>query len=110
MNSNTILFIAFFINNRRRLTNVPPYLTMARQLGIWQNTNRLIIPSARQSNRQDVNIETKWSRNSTDQTPEVWHGLQSIMAYKRKASPVADTDVLLLDKLNNFFARFEDNT
>ena len=32
------------------------------------------------------------------------HGLQT------KTSPVADHDVLLPDKLNNFFARFEDNT
>uniref|UniRef100_A0A4W5NM05 Reverse transcriptase domain-containing protein n=1 Tax=Hucho hucho TaxID=62062 RepID=A0A4W5NM05_9TELE len=34
------------------------------------------------------------------------------IVYKRskKTSPVADTDVLLPDQLNNFFARFEDNT
>ena len=30
--------------------------------------------------------------------------------YKRKTSHVADTDVLLLNKLNTFFACFEDNT
>jgi hypothetical protein len=30
--------------------------------------------------------------------------------YKRKTSPVADHDVFLPDKLNNFFACFEDNT
>ncbi|XP_071268150.1 endoplasmic reticulum-Golgi intermediate compartment protein 1-like isoform X3 [Salvelinus alpinus] len=40
----------------------------------------------------------------------MWQGLQSITDYKKKTSPVADTDVLLPDKLNNFFARFEDNT
>ena len=40
----------------------------------------------------------------------MWQGLQSITDYKNKTSPVADTDVLLPDKLNNFFARFEDNT
>jgi hypothetical protein len=40
----------------------------------------------------------------------MWQGLQSITEYKKKTSPVADTDVLLPDKLNNFFARFEDNT
>ena len=39
----------------------------------------------------------------------MWQGLQSIMDYKRKTSPVADHDVLLPDRLNNFFARFEDN-
>ena len=32
------------------------------------------------------------------------------MNYKGKTSHVADTDVLLPDKLNTFFARFEDNT
>jgi hypothetical protein len=33
------------------------------------------------------------------------HGLQ-----KRKTSPIVDPDVKLPDKLNNFFAHFEDNT
>ena len=37
-------------------------------------------------------------------------GLQTITDYKRKTNHVADTDVLLLDRLNTFFARFEDNT
>ena len=40
----------------------------------------------------------------------MWQGLQSITDYKTKTSPVADFDVLLSNKLNNFFARFEDNT
>ena len=40
----------------------------------------------------------------------MWQGLQSITDYKKKTSPVADTDVLLTDKLNNWFAPFEDNT
>jgi hypothetical protein len=40
----------------------------------------------------------------------MWQGLQSITDYKRKTSPIADTDVLLPDRLNNFFAQFEDNT
>ena len=39
----------------------------------------------------------------------MWQGLQLIMDYKKKTSPVADQDVLLPDRLNNFFARFEDN-
>ena len=40
----------------------------------------------------------------------MWQGLQSITDYKKKTSPVTDQDVLLPDRLNNFFARFEDNT
>jgi hypothetical protein len=32
------------------------------------------------------------------------------MDYKGKTSHFVDTDVMLLDKLNTFFARFEDNT
>jgi hypothetical protein len=47
--------------------------------------------------------------NGSD-TRGMWQGLQSITDYKRKTSPVADQDVLLLDRLNNFFAHFEDNT
>ena len=40
----------------------------------------------------------------------MWQGLQEIMDYKKKTSHVTDTDVTLTDKLNTFFARFEDNT
>ena len=40
----------------------------------------------------------------------MWQGLQTITDYKGKTSYITDTDVLLPDKLNNFFARFEDNT
>ena len=40
----------------------------------------------------------------------MWQGLQSITDYKKKPSPVTDQDVLLPGRLNNFFARFEDNT
>ena len=40
----------------------------------------------------------------------MWQGLQLITDYKRKTNPVADHDALLPDRLNNFFARFEDNT
>ena len=39
----------------------------------------------------------------------MWQALQTITDYKKKTIPVADIDVLLPDKLNNFFARFEDN-
>ena len=40
----------------------------------------------------------------------MWQGLQSITDYKKKTSPVSDQDVLLPDRLNNFFARYEDKT
>uniref|UniRef100_A0A8C7KLB1 Alkylated DNA repair protein AlkB homologue 8 N-terminal domain-containing protein n=1 Tax=Oncorhynchus kisutch TaxID=8019 RepID=A0A8C7KLB1_ONCKI len=43
-------------------------------------------------------------------TRGMWQGLQSIMDYRKKSSPVTDQDVLLPGRLNNFFARFEDNT
>uniref|UniRef100_A0A8K9XHI6 Reverse transcriptase domain-containing protein n=1 Tax=Oncorhynchus mykiss TaxID=8022 RepID=A0A8K9XHI6_ONCMY len=47
--------------------------------------------------------------NGSD-TRGMWHGLQSIMDYRKKTSPVMDQNVLLPYRLNNFFARFEDNT
>ena len=47
--------------------------------------------------------------NGSD-TRGMWQVLQSITDYKRKTMPVADHDVLLPDRLNNFFALFEDNT
>ena len=50
------------------------------------------------------------SQFNGSETRGMWQGLQSIMDYKKKTSPVADHDVLLPDRLNNFFARFEDNT
>jgi hypothetical protein len=40
----------------------------------------------------------------------MWQDLQTITDYRGKTSHVADTDVLLPDKLNTFFARFEDDT
>ena len=40
----------------------------------------------------------------------MWQDLQTITDYKGNTSHVADTDVLLPDKLNTFIARFEDNT
>jgi hypothetical protein len=43
-------------------------------------------------------------------TRGMWQGLQPITDYKKKTNPVVDEDVLLPDRLNNFFARFEDNT
>ena len=42
-------------------------------------------------------------------TRRTWQGLQSITDYKKRISPIADIDVLLPDKLNNFFARFKNN-
>jgi hypothetical protein len=38
----------------------------------------------------------------------MWQGLQTIMDYKGK--DVAEKEVLLPDKLNTFFARFDDNS
>ena len=40
----------------------------------------------------------------------MWQGLQTVTDYKRKTSHVTETDVLLPDRLNKFFAHFEDNT
>ena len=71
------------------------------------NTNSVVIPSVRRSNRENVSTEIKWSRNSTTKT--IWHGLQTIRDYKGRTSHVADSNVLLPDKLNTF-ASFEDNT
>ena len=47
--------------------------------------------------------------NGLDMRP-MWQGLQTITDYKRKTSHVASTDILLSDRLNTFFARFEDST
>ncbi|KAK6293853.1 hypothetical protein J4Q44_G00361790 [Coregonus suidteri] len=47
--------------------------------------------------------------NSSD-TRRMWQGLQTITDYKWKSSHVVNTDVSHPDKLNTFFARFEDNT
>ena len=56
----------------------------------------------------------RWSEQSDSTLQDcfgrMWQGLQSITDYKKKTRPVADIDVLLTDKLNNFFTRFEDNT
>ena len=65
----------------------------------------LIRHSQRHYNREKVESQF----NGSD-TRGMWQGLQSIMEYKKKTSPVADPIVLLPDKLNNFFAHFEDNT
>jgi hypothetical protein len=50
------------------------------------------------------------SQFNCSNTRRMWQGLQTITDYKKKTSPVADIDILLSDKLNNFFVRFEDNT
>ena len=50
------------------------------------------------------------SQFNGSETRGMLQGLQSITDYKKKTIPVADHDVLLPDKRNNFFARFEDNT
>ena len=45
--------------------------------------------------------------NSSD-TRRMRQGLQTITDYNRKTSNAADIDILLPDKLNTFFARFDD--
>ena len=50
------------------------------------------------------------SQFNVSDTRGMCQGLQSITDYKKKSSPVTDQDVLLPGRLNNFFARFEDNT
>jgi hypothetical protein len=67
---------------------------------------RKTIKQAKRQHRD--NVESQF--NGGSDTRRMWQGLQSIMDYKKKTSPIADTNVLLPDKLNNFFARFEDNT
>ena len=57
--------MAAFLQNWK---HEPPHLTMERWLGIWPNTNSVVILSARQSNKWNVSIEKKCSRNSTAQT------------------------------------------
>ena len=52
-------------------------------------------------------VESQFNGSNTRQ---MWQGLRSITDYKGKTSPVAEINVFLPDKLNNFFARFEDNT
>jgi hypothetical protein len=75
------------------------------------NTNSVVIPSARQSNRQNIRIETKWSRNLTAQTRDICGRVyrQSGTTTGKPTSYATDTNVLLPDKLNIFFTRFEDN-
>jgi hypothetical protein len=66
---------------------------------------RKAIKQAKPQYRDNVELQF----NSSD-TRGMWQGLQSITDNKKKMSPVADQDVLLPDRLNNFFARVEDNT
>ena len=99
---------AFTQNWKRQL----PHLTMAKWLRIWPNTNSVVIPSIRKSNRQNVSTETKWSRNSTAQTRNVCGRVyrQSQTTKRKPAMSRTPTSCFLPDKLNTFFARFEDNT
>ena len=66
---------------------------------------RKAIKQAKRQYRDKVELQF----NGSD-TRGMWQDLQSITDYKKKTSPIADHDVLLPDKLNSFFARFEDNT
>ena len=65
-----------------------------------------------QLNMQNVSTETKWSR-----IPWLRHGTYAAgstdnhrLHREKKTSHVADTDFMLLDKLNTIYAHFEDNT
>ena len=60
---------------------------------------RKAIKQAKRQYRDEVESQF----NGSD-TRGMWQGLQSITDYKKKTSPVGDHDVLLPDKLNNFFA------
>ena len=66
---------------------------------------RKAIKQAKSQCRDKVELQF----NDSD-TRRVWQGLQTITDYKVKTSHIADTDILLPDKLNTFFGRFEDNT
>jgi hypothetical protein len=66
---------------------------------------RKVIKQAKRQYREKVESQFNGSN-----TRRMWQGLQSITDYKKKTSPVADINILLPDKLNNFFALFEDNT
>ena len=61
-----------------------------------------------------VRLHSIWDKvesqfNCSDTRP-MWQGLLAITDNKKKTSHITDTDVLLPDKLNTFFARFEENT
>ena len=66
--------------------------------------------------RKEIKQEKRQYRDKVESqfedsdTKHMWQGLQTITDYKGKASHVVDTNVLLPDKLNTFFACFEDNT
>ena len=47
-----------------------------------------------------ISTETKWSRNSTAQTRDVCGRDSKQLQIEEKSSHVADTDVLIPDKLN----------
>ena len=84
---------------------------MERSLGIWLNIKRIVIPSAKAIKQAECRyrdkVESQFNRSDTRR---MWQGLQEIKDYKKKTSHVSDTDITLPDKLNTFFARFEDNT
>jgi hypothetical protein len=63
------------------------------------------MPSVRKSNRQNDMEKVETQFNQSDMRG-MWQDLQ-IADYKGKSRRVVDTDALLLDKLNTFFARFE---
>ena len=73
------------------------------------NTNSVVIPSIIKQAKCQYRDKVESQFNGLD-TRRMWQGLQTITDYKGKTSHVADTEVLLPDKLNTFFARIEDNS
>ena len=67
-----------------------------------------VIPSVKPSNCQfRDNVESQFNGAGTRR---MWQGLQTVTDHKEKTSHFDDTDILIPDKLNTFFTRFEDNT
>ena len=85
-------------NHGKATGNMPEYTQCSYSL-------RKASKQAKRQNGDKVELQFNGSN-----TRRMWQSLQSITDYKKKTSPVADIKVLLLDKLNNSFARFEDNT
>ncbi|XP_064857742.1 uncharacterized protein LOC135560204 [Oncorhynchus nerka] len=64
--------------------------------------------SLRKASKRNVSTERLESQFNGSDTRRMWQGLETITEYKKKTSHITD-NVLLPDKLNTFFARFEDS-
>jgi hypothetical protein len=81
---------------------------VAGNMAEYKQCSYSLIKAIKQPKRQYRDkLESQF--NGSD-TKRMWQGLQTITDYKRKTSHVADTDILLPDKLNRFFAHVGDNT